>query len=91
MPLRPRNLLTAALLLLAAACSGGKDTPAGPTVGGLALSVSGLPSGTGTTLSVAGPAGYSTSVDSFPITLADLSPGSYSVSAAPVTVGSTAP
>jgi len=28
-------------------------------------------------------------VDSFPITLADLSPGSYSVSAAPVTVGSS--
>jgi len=88
-PLRPRTLLPAALLLLAVACSGGKDTPAGPTVGGLTLSVSGLPSGTGTTLSVAGPAGYATSVDSFPITLADLSPGSYSVSAAPVTVGSS--
>ncbi len=87
-PVRLPALIPVAVLLFAAAC-GGKDTTTGPTVGGLTVTVSGLPPATGATVSVTGPAGFAAAVDSFPTTLTGLAPGSYTVAGTPVTAGST--
>ncbi len=59
-----------------------------PTTGSLAVSVSGLPSGTAAAVSVSGPGGYSHAVTSS-TTLTGLAPGSYTVAAAGVTSGGT--
>lgn len=54
--------------------------------GSLAVSVSGLPSGTGASVSVTGPGGYSKSLSST-TTLSGLEPGSYTVAASSVSEG----
>ena len=71
-------------LSLLAAC-GGSD-PSGPSGGSLAVSVSGLPSGTAAAVDVTGPGGYSHGVVATE-TLTGLSAGTYTVAAAPVTSG----
>lgn len=86
-----RLVATAAALVLHAltACSSGGDPLAPPTLGGIALSVSGLPAGGAAAIQVAGPGGYSLAVASS-TTLDGLVPGQYSISASPVTAnGST--
>ena len=51
-----------AAVLLAAACSSGEHgTPTQPSSGSLAVTVSGLPSGTSASVTVTGPGGYSSS------------------------------
>jgi hypothetical protein len=56
--------------------------------GGLTVTVSGLPSGTAAAVTVAGPNGYSRSITGTGAQLlADLAPGSYTVSAASVAAG----
>ena len=72
------------LLVLLAAC-GGND-PSGPSGGSLAVSVSGLPSGTLAAVSVTGPGGYHHAVSGTE-TLTGLAAGSYTVSAGPVSSG----
>ncbi len=77
------------MLQALAACSSGGDPLAPPTLGGIALSVSGLPAGGAGAIQVAGPGGYSQAVSSS-TTLDGLVPGQYSISASPVTAnGST--
>lgn len=56
------------------------------TTGSIAISVIGLPNGANGAVNVSGPGGYTRSVTST-ITLTNLVPGSYTVSAAPVTSG----
>jgi len=74
-----------AFVLFLAACGGGGST--GPTTGSLALAVSGLPSGVAADVSVSGPSGFSREVGGSE-TLSGLAPGSYTVAAAGVSVGS---
>jgi hypothetical protein len=54
--------------------------------GAIAIAVTGLPDGTAGAVSVAGPNGFTSAV-SITTTLTDLAPGSYTVTAAPVTAG----
>jgi hypothetical protein len=77
-----RRLLPA-LLALVAACGG---DPSGPSVGSLAVAVSGLPDGTAAAVTVTGPRGYSHEVAESE-TLAGLMPGAYTVAAAVVSSG----
>ena len=74
----------ALLLLLLAGC-GGDST--GPTTGSLAVTVAGLPGGTAAEVHVAGPGGFARDVSATE-TLSGLTPGSYTVTAGPVTAGS---
>ena len=71
------------LLLLATACGGGST---GPSVGSLAVSVSGLPGGSGANITVTGPDGFSRVVTGS-TTLAGLTPGGYQLAAQAVTSG----
>jgi hypothetical protein len=73
------------LLVVAAACGGGDST--GPSSGSLAVSVSGLPGGSGADITVTGPDGFSRVVTAS-TTLGGLTPGSYQVAAEAVTSGS---
>jgi hypothetical protein len=73
----------ALLALLLAACGGGST---GPSTGSLALDVSGLPSGATGDLTVVGPGDFTRRVQHTQ-TLSGLAPGSYTVTAAGVTVG----
>ena len=75
------------LLVAIAACQPSAKTPTGPTTGGLLITISGLPSGPAS-LSVTGPAGYSQLVSST-ITLSNLTPGTYTVTAYNVASGTT--
>jgi hypothetical protein len=70
-------------VLLLAACGGGST---GPTTGSLAVTVSGLPADTQADVSVSGPSGFARQVGESE-TLSGLTPGSYTVSAAGVSVG----
>ena len=75
-------------LLIAAgmvACGGGD--PTGPSAPSLAVTVTGLPSGTPAQVTVTGPGGYSQSLSGSQ-TLAPLTAGSYNVTPSNVTVGS---
>jgi hypothetical protein len=72
------------ILLLLVACGGGST---GPSTGSIVLEVSGLPSGGQGDVSVSGPGGFSRQVEQS-ATLSALAPGTYTVSAAGVTVGS---
>jgi hypothetical protein len=73
-----------AAVLLAAACSSGEHgTPTQPSSGSLAVTVSGLPSGTSASVTVTGPGGYSSSV-THSSTLSNLAPGSYQLTASTV-------
>jgi hypothetical protein len=58
------------------------------TTGALAVTVTGLPTGTNAAVTVTGPNGFTRAVTST-TTLADLAPGSYTVAAAEVTNGGT--
>src|SRR3712207_3262623 len=71
------------LLLLLAGC-GGDST--GPSSGSLAVTVAGLPAGAAADVSIGGPGGYNQTVSASQ-TLTGLAPGSYTVSADPVTAG----
>src|SRR4051812_551027 len=81
-----RGPLSSILLLLLLACSGDPSGPSGST---LSVSIHGLPSGSPASVTVSGPNGYGQSLTSSQ-TLSGLTPGSYTVSAAGVTVGSAA-
>lgn len=93
-PVRSRvlaSLLAASLLavaLLAAGCSSDGRSPTQPGNGALAVTVSGLPSGTSASVSVTGPGGYSASV-AHTSTLTNLAPGSYQLIAASVASNDT--
>ena len=80
-----RHLPVFALLTLLAAC-GGKDT-SGPTVGSLAIGVTGLPPASAATVSVSGPGGFAQTVGPGSATLSDLDPGTYTITAAAVSAG----
>ncbi len=86
----PRSVaasLPSLLLLLAAAC-GGKDAT-GPTVGSLAVVVTGLPPTAAASVTVSGPGDFTQAVGPSNATLSDLAPGSYTISATAVTDGGT--
>lgn len=72
------------LVVLVAGC-GGEST--GPTSGSLAITVSGLPGGTQANVGVGGPGGYTRTIEGS-ATLNGLPPGTYVVTASPVTSGS---
>ena len=82
------------LVLLLPACGGGGGNPGTPgaptpptaTTGTLAVVTNGLPSGANASVRVTGPDNYQQDL-SGPQTLSNLAPGSYSIAAAPVTVG----
>jgi hypothetical protein len=78
---KPHWLLLAILL----GCSG---DPGGPSGGSLRITVVGLPSGTPASVSVSGPSGFSQMVTATQ-TIPGLAPGTYTVSASTITVGST--
>jgi CARDB len=80
---RPFGLRHAALLCLLAACGG---DPTGPSSGGLAVSISGLPAGTPAAIHVTGPDGYARELAAT-TTLSGLTPGGYVVVAAVVQAG----
>jgi hypothetical protein len=77
--IRPLWLLAAALL----GCDGG---PSGPSLGSLRVTVLGLPSGTAAAVTVSGPGGFSQSAQATQ-TFSQLTPGTYTVTAASVPVG----
>ena len=81
------HLRVIVLLTLLAAC-GGKDT-SGPSVGSLAVGVSGLPPASAASVSVSGPGGFAQTVGPTSATLSDLDPGPYTVTAAGVSAGGT--
>jgi hypothetical protein len=75
-------LLVAALL--SGGCSGDRGTtPTQPGDGALAVTVSGLPSGTSASVAVTGPGGYSSTI-THSATLSNLVPGSYQLTASSV-------
>ncbi|HUF36751.1 MAG TPA: hypothetical protein VMN37_12425 [Gemmatimonadales bacterium] len=74
----------AALLLLIMAC--GSDAT-GPATGGLAVTVSGLPSGAAADVTVTGPVGFTRTLGGS-ATLNGLTPGSYDIVADPVSAAS---
>jgi peptidase M66-like protein len=75
-------LLAAALL--SAGCSGDRaTTPTQPGDGALAVTVSGLPSGTAASVTVTGPGSYSSNI-THSSTLSNLVPGSYQLTASTV-------
>jgi hypothetical protein len=77
-----------ALLVLpfAAGCTGGGDPLSPPTLGGMALTVSGLPTGSSASIQVTGPGGFNQAVGAT-ASLDNLVPGLYSVAAAAVSTG----
>jgi hypothetical protein len=77
-----RRHLLPTLVALLAAC-GGSD-PSGPSMGSLAVEVSGLPPGASADVSVTGPGGYAHSLSGSE-TLSGLAPGGYTVAANSVT------
>ncbi|MCD2517193.1 PQQ-dependent sugar dehydrogenase [Massilia sp. G4R7] len=96
---RMRNVLIVvpmlALLALLSACGGGGGSPGTPgpaptppaaTTGNLAVVASGLPAGATPSIRVTGPNNYQQDLTGSQ-TLANLAAGTYSVAAAPVTVG----
>lgn len=84
MPLITRKQLQSFLLAITLACSEG---PSGLSTGNLSVTVSGLPSGSSADLAVTGPGGYNQAVTGTQ-TLTQLPPGTYTVTAYSVTVGS---
>src|SRR5512138_1674078 len=81
--IRSRSVYLMAVCLLGAACAG---DPSGPVLGRLAVTVSGLPAGVAPALTVTGPGGYAHDLAAS-ATLSDLTPGSYTVTAASVSSG----
>lgn len=86
---QPAALISVALLALVSACGGGKDTT-GPTIGSLAVGVTGLPPAAAASVTVTGPNGFTQTVGPASATLEELAPGSYTVSAAGVSSGGAA-
>lgn len=86
-PILASLCLILALVLAACGGSGAVDNQQPPPEAGtLAVTVSGLPDGVAAGVSVSGPGGYSRSLTASG-TLAELAPGSYTVTAAPATSG----
>lgn len=77
------RLLVLALSIAVAACGGGGDPLAPPTVGGVAVTVTGLPAGTAASITLTGPGGFS-HVMTGSGTVDGLTPGTYTVSASAV-------
>jgi hypothetical protein len=73
------------LLIVVLGCDGG---PSGPTTGRLRVSVLGLPGGSTADVTVSGPSGFSQPVTAT-MTLTQLTPGTYTVTAATVMVGAS--
>ena len=86
--LRQTSHLALSALALLTAC-GGKDSngPPEPTVGTLAVSVTGLPAGTAPSVTISGPGNFTQTVTTASATLTDLDPGSYTIAAANVPSG----
>lgn len=61
----------------------------GPTVGSLVIGITGLPSGTGPSITISGPDGFGEVVGPTDSTLTGLAPGSYTIAATGVTDGAT--
>jgi glucose/arabinose dehydrogenase len=78
-----RRLAAAAFLLLTASCGDDVVDP-GSTTGSLTVNVTGLPSGLNAAVTVTGPAGFNRALTATE-TLSDLAPGSYTITAPPVT------
>ena len=78
--------LRAVAALLVIAC-GGDDSGVdpGPTTGSLTVNLLGLPAGSSPTITVTGPSAFTRTISASE-TLTELTPGSYTISAAPVTV-----
>jgi glucose/arabinose dehydrogenase len=90
---RARMFLLALFMSLLAGCGGGGGNPGAstapipvPAVGTLVVVVASLPAGSNAALHIAGPNNFALDLTG-PQTLADLVPGTYTVSAANVTVG----
>lgn len=89
-------LFVSLFVSLLAGCGGGGGNPGvpgtstplipGPTVGTLAIAISNLPAGTDAAVHVSGPNNFARDLTG-PLTLADLVPGTYNISASNVTVG----
>jgi hypothetical protein len=80
--------LSILLVLFAAAC-GGKELT-GPSVGGLAVNVEGLPPAAAASVTVTGPNDFSQVVGPSNASLDELAPGSYTITAADVSEGGAA-
>src|SRR5918998_371793 len=81
-----RSRLSSMLMLVLLGCSG---DPSGPNGGGvLAVTISGLPSGSAAAVSISGPNGFAQSLTSSQ-TFTALTAGSYTITASGVTVAST--
>lgn len=83
--MRPFTTLLLASLAVTA-CSSGGDPLSPPTTGGLAIAVSGLPTGASASVMVTGPGGFNQSLPAAN-TIDNLAPGMYTVTAASVTSG----
>jgi hypothetical protein len=83
---RTARLFAFAISLAVAGCSNGGDPLAPPTTGGIALTVSGLPSGSVASITVTGPGGFSRALTAT-TNLDGLVPGSYTLTAAAVSAG----
>src|SRR5215216_6603059 len=81
---RRRPALIFASLALIAACG----EPSGPRTGKLSLSISGLPTGTAGQVTLTGPSNFSRVVSATEV-VANLKPGDYTITAAPVLNGKT--
>ena len=80
---RATRLLILGVPVVLAACGGGGDPLAPPTVGGVAVTVTGLPAGTAASITLTGPGGFS-HVMTASGTVDGLTPGTYTVSASAV-------
>jgi hypothetical protein len=85
---RTTRLLAFAASFAVAGCGGGGDPLSPPTTGGIALTVSGLPSGAAASITLTGPGGFSRALTAT-TNLDRLLPGSYTLTAASVSAGAT--
>ena len=81
--MRPLSL---AFALVLAACGGGGDPLSPPTVGGVAVTVTGLPTGTAASITITGPGGFSQALTASG-NVDGLAPGTYTVAAGSVSTG----
>lgn len=85
-PGRTTRILGLAVSLATAGCSSGGDPLSPPSTGGIALTVSGLPSGTSASITLTGPGGFSRALTAT-ANIDGLVPGTYTLTAASVSAG----